>query len=342
MKNGKLWGIDLGGTKMEGVVLKSLENPEILCRIRRDTEAHLGHDKVIENICSLVRSMSDEIGEKPASLGIAHPGVVDSKSGLLKNCNALCLNGHPVREELSEILNCKVVTANDANCFALAEALLGAGKGAPCVFGVILGTGVGGGLVIDGKARYGCQGVAGEWGHNVLFHDGDECYCGKRGCIEQSISGPALQRFYERRTGQKVLLKEIVDRASSGNDPDAKATMEYLVENFGRAIAMLVNILDTEVIVIGGGVSNIDLLYSEGIERAKKYVFNDSLSTKILKNKLGDSSGFYGAATLTINYKDQLERSTATARHISTFYNISTPCVLLNSINSRSLPHLAL
>lgn len=297
----ELWGIDLGGTKMEGIVLESIENPRILARHRADTEAHLGSEAVLRNIAALVARLSGDLGgRKPSSIGFAHPGVVDPKTSLLKNCNARCLEGTPFKSDLESILKTTIHTANDANCFALAEALLGAGKGAPCVFGVIMGTGVGGGLVFEGKARYGCQGIAGEWGHNVLDPSGDSCYCGKSGCVEQFISGTALQRFYEGLSGTRRSMAEIVERHDSGEDSAATATIERLVDYFGRAISVLINILDPEVIVLGGGVSNVDILYTAGIEAVKANVFNDTLETRIVRNKLGDSAGMYGAAMLNI------------------------------------------
>jgi len=207
-----------------------------------------------------------------------------------------------MHKDLEEILGIPVKLANDANSFALAEALMGAGKDYPdaeVVFGVIMGTGVGGGLVVNKKIIGGHHGIGGEWGHNILDENGDDCYCGKKGCVEQVISGPALERFYERESGEKLSLKTILERYQAGTDVHAAATIDRLLEFYGRAISTLINVLDPGLIVIGGGVGNIDLLYTEGYERIKKYIFNNGvITTPILKPNLGDSAGVFGAALL--------------------------------------------
>jgi predicted NBD/HSP70 family sugar kinase len=205
--------------------------------------------------------------------------------------------------DLAKVVGCEVVLANDANCFALAEALLGAvqdiNKEAQVVFGVILGTGVGGGLVVNGKVINGLHGIGGEWGHNILEEGGEPCYCGKAGCVEKVIAGPSLELFYERQTGEKKKLKDIVQAYKAGSDSNATVTMERLFEYYGKAISTIINVIDPDVIVIGGGVGNIDLLYSEGYERIKKYIFNSGeVLTPIVKPKLGDSAGVFGAAML--------------------------------------------
>jgi predicted NBD/HSP70 family sugar kinase len=197
---------------------------------------------------------------------------------------------------MATALGTNVEIANDANCLALAEATLGAAKGADTVFGVILGTGVGGGIVVREHVLNGAQGIAGEWGHNVLIPDGEQCYCGKRGCVETVLSGPALQRFYESRSGQKRMLKEILALADS--DPEARATMDRLIDYFGQGISVVINILDPEVIVLGGGVGNIEALYTEGARSAERHVFNNQMRTKIVRPLLGDSAGVFGAAML--------------------------------------------
>ena len=212
------------------------------------------------------------------------------------------MNGNPMNKDLEEALGISVKLANDANCFALAEALMGAGKDYPeaeLVFGVIMGTGVGGGLVVHGKVIGGQHGIGGEWGHNILEEDGDPCYCGKSGCVEKVIAGPALEKFYATNAGTPLKLKEILERHEAGIDPVATATIERLLEYYGRAISTLINVLDPNLIVIGGGVGNIDLLYTEGYERIKKYIFNDKkITTPIVKPLLGDSAGVFGAALL--------------------------------------------
>ena len=290
------WGLDLGGTKIEGVVLGSTENPDPLCRIRIPTEADKGYRHIVARIAELVQTMSAETATTPTRIGIGTPGVLDPQQSTMKNSNTTCLIGQPLQRDLEAALAIPVALANDANCFALAEARLGAGRGAETAFGVILGTGVGGGVVIGTKALYGCQGIAGEWGHSVLDPEGPECYCGRRGCVETILSGPFLERFYAERANEHRTLSEIAARR--GSDPHADASMERLVSYFGRAIASVINILDPEVVILGGGVSNIDLLYEEGVRETARHVFNNRLETRIVKNELGDSAGVFGAAML--------------------------------------------
>jgi len=296
----KLWGIDLGGTKTECAVLDTDMN--IIIRKRIPTEAHKGYKHILWQILKLVNDVADEINEKPERIGFATPGVLEPESQTMKNCNTVCMNGEPMKEDLENILGVPVKLANDANCFALAETLMGAGKNYPdakLVFGVIMGTGVGGGLVVNKEIIEGRQGLGGEWGHNILEEGGTSCYCGKKGCVEQVISGIALENFYERFSGMHLKLSEIYLRHQAGTDSYATATMERLLEYYGRAISTLVNVIDPDLIVIGGGVGNIDLLYTEGYERIKKYVFNDGrLSTPVVKPLLGDSAGVFGAALL--------------------------------------------
>ena len=294
------WGIDLGGTKIECAVLD--DEHQTLIRKRMPTEAEKGYHHILSNIRELVHRVGDELGERPAQIGFATPGVLEPSTQKMKNCNTVCLNGQPLYRDLQETLNVPVKMANDANCFALAEALMGAGKSYPdakVVFGVIMGTGVGGGLVVNGEIIEGRHGIGGEWGHNILEENGVDCYCGKKGCVEKVISGPGLQDFYYRKTGIKRPLNEILQLHLSNSDKDASDTIERLLENYGKAISVLVNIIDPDLIVIGGGVGNIELLYSEGYERIKKYVFNEGrLTTPIIKPALGDSAGVFGAALL--------------------------------------------
>jgi fructokinase len=294
-----LWGVDMGGTKLEGAILKSAEDPEVLFRYRVPTEAHLGYEHILGQMKKLLDAMEAEAGYKPRLIGVGTPGVHDPKLGTMKNCNAVVMNGRPMKD-----LQLKIEMANDADCFALAETKLGVVKeqfpDAKVVFGVIMGTGVGGGIVVDGKAIIGLHGIAGEWGHNFLHESGGPCYCGKSGCVENVISGPALEKYYFSETGNKKSLKDIVALAESKVDPTAQKTMIRLIEYFGLALSVIINILDPDVIVIGGGVGNIDLLYDRGRDSVKKYVFNHSLETPIVKPSLGDSAGVYGAAYLTV------------------------------------------
>ena len=302
------WGIDLGGTKIEGVILSSPSPDAVVIRQRIDTEAHLGYHHIVDRIVLLINQLKAETGYLPDKIGFATPGTLDPRSQTMKNCNTTCLNGQPLKQALLDRLGVDVNLANDANCFALAEATLGAvpavASNFQTMFGVIMGTGVGGGLVVrgaDGRAFVvnGKQGIGGEWGHNILEENGYDCYCGKKGCNEQVISGPALQRFYLEQSGQKRTMKEIVERHRTGIDPIATLTMERLLMYFGRAISVITNIIDPDVIVLGGGVGNIDELYTDGVEQLRNYIFNNRVvETPIIRPKLGDSAGVFGAAML--------------------------------------------
>lgn len=299
-----LWGIDMGGTKIEGAVLKSPENPEVLFRYRLPTESDKGYEHVMGQIQKVVSKMEDELGYRPEQIGIGTPGTLDPLTNTMKNCNSVVLNGKPLRADLERKLGVQLHMANDANCFALAEANMGIAfekfPKAEVVFGVIMGTGVGGGVVVRGRVINGLQGIGGEWGHNFLDESGGECYCGKVGCVEKVLSGPALESFYEKKSGIRKKLKEIYDLSLTGKDEIALATMERLTGFFGKALSVVVNIIDPQVIVIGGGVGNIDLIYTKGVESLAKHVFNNRLETPVLKPKLGDSAGVFGAAFLTL------------------------------------------
>ncbi|WP_031527541.1 ROK family protein [Dyadobacter crusticola] len=298
----KLWGIDLGGTKIECAVLDSAQNLEVIARMRLPTESAKGYEHILSQIKRLIDMVAEQVGERPTKIGFATPGVLEPDSQLMKNSNTTCLNGMPLKADLQRILDVPCQLANDANCFALAEALMGAGKEhhtAEVVFGVIMGTGVGGGLVVNNKIIAGHHGIGGEWGHNILEENGEPCYCGKAGCVEQVISGPALERFYEQQSGERITMKVILERYREGNDVHASATIERLLEYYGRAISTLINVIDPGLIVIGGGVGNVDLLYTAGYERIRKYIFNKGVvTTPIVKPKLGDSAGVFGAALL--------------------------------------------
>ncbi len=297
-----LWGIDLGGTKIEGVILPSLNDPKPILRKRIDTEASKGYDHIVGQIVRLVDSMKHESGLAPSSIGFGTPGVLDPLLQTMKNCNSTALNGMPLKKDLEQKLGTEVFLANDANCFALAETHWGIVKkeapSARLVFGIIMGTGVGGGLVINGKIWDGLHGIAGEWGHNFLDQSGGDCYCGKQGCVEKILSGPALQTYYHSVSGKQMTLREIV-RLQSEGDSYAISTIERLCEYFGKAVSVVVNILDPDVIVIGGGVGNVDQLYTDGLESLRKYIFNNRVDVRILKPSLGDSAGVFGAAALT-------------------------------------------
>lgn len=300
--NQPLWGMDLGGTKIEGAILPSLNNPAPLLRTRIDTEADKGYSHVIHQIALLVNTMQKESGLVPHAIGIGTPGVLDPLLHTMKNCNSTVLNGMPLKKDLEEKLGIKVVLANDANCFALAETHWGVVKEktpeAAMVFGIIMGTGVGGGIVINNHVWNGKHGIGGEWGHNFLDESGGPCYCGKTGCVETVISGPATERFYQKLTGRHLRLKEIVQHYKNGADSAATETIERLCFFFGKAVSVITNMLDPDVIVVGGGVGNVDALYTKGIESLQKHIFNNRLDVPVLKPSLGDSAGVFGAAAL--------------------------------------------
>ncbi|UXX80331.1 ROK family protein [Reichenbachiella carrageenanivorans] len=294
------WGIDLGGTKIEGIVIDTAANNKILARTRISTESHRGYHHILLQIKKLVALLSDTCGLKPEKIGIGTPGSIFPPTGHLKNSNSLQLNDQPLLADLQNLMQVPIKMANDANCFALAESQIGIvqeiAPEANVVFGVIMGTGVGGGLIVNGDLLNGANGIGGEWGHNFLHESGGPCYCGKTGCVETMISGPALERFYSQYANNPKPLQTII--ADRQTDPLAKETTNRLIHYFGVGISTIINMIDPDVIVIGGGVGNIDLLYTKGIEEIKKHVFNPACTTQILKPKLGDSAGVFGAAFL--------------------------------------------
>ena len=296
-----LWGIDLGGTKIEGIIIESRENPSELARLRISTEAEKGYNHIIGQVKRLVEELKRETGLVPEQIGIGTPGVLEPSTLTMKNCNTTVMNGQSFKADLEAAIGLPLKMANDANCFAIAEAWLGAGKPllhqSEVIFGVIMGTGVGGGIVVNGKALTGLQGLAGEWGHNFLDESGGPCYCGKTGCVETVLSGPALERFYAGRSGQQLRMSEISKHARQGCE-HATATMERLTYFFGKAIANVINIIDPDLVILGGGLGNIDALYTEGVKAVEQFIFNSRVETKFLKPKLGDSAGVFGAALL--------------------------------------------
>lgn len=243
--------------------------------------------------------MKDFISNQHHTVGIGTPGAISKKTGKIKNSNIVCMNDMPFVEDLERKIGRKILRQNDSNCFAMAEATMGAGKGKKMVFGVIMGTGVGGGIVYDGKLITGMQSIAGEWGHSIINSTGIKCYCGKIGCVETYISGSGVERKYFESYGEKLDMKEIVKR-SRLNDEKCKVVMSEFYSYFGKAISNLITILDPDIIVLGGGLSNIEELYVIGINRVRDYIFNDELRTPIVRNKLGDSAGVLGAALLGV------------------------------------------
>ncbi|BDQ30117.1 sugar kinase [Nitrosopumilus zosterae] len=284
-------GIDLGGTKTEVILLD--ENLRALERKRIPTPQN-DYEEIINNISSLVLEVSENISD--FSIGVCTPGAISKQTGLIKNSNTQCLIGNSLKQDLEKKLGKKISIENDANCFTMAEAKMGAAMDYGLVFGVIMGTGIGGGIVIDGNLHSGRTNIAGEWGHHILHRNGNSCYCGKAGCVETYISGPSLEKQWKKQTGKSMSLPEILSNID--NKVGQKWKDEFL-ENFGYGLANVIDILDPDAIVLGGGLSNIDFLYTEGKKLVYDKVFSDLVDTPILKNKLGDSAGVYGAALLT-------------------------------------------
>ena len=285
-------GIDLGGTKIEGILTD--ENYKIITRKRIPTNQDEGYNSILESIKNLILELVQESNDK-VSIGVCTPGALSLGTGLIKNSNTQCLIGKDFQNDLKNILHYNVSIENDANCFALAEAKLGAGKNSNLVFGVIMGTGVGGGIIIDGKIHHGRTNVAGEWGHHCLHPEGNICYCGNKGCVETYISGPALEKKWSNLTNQNQSLSEIVKNLDNPNFSNWKKSF---LDDFGSSLANVIDILDPDVIVLGGGVSNIDFLYTEGKNSIYEKVFSDIVETPITKNELGDSAGVFGACML--------------------------------------------
>ncbi len=290
-------GIDLGGTKIEGIIL-DVENRELF-RKRIETEQKLGYDHILNNINQLYQIMVNNIDNSSHTLGIGTPGSISPKTGLLKNSNTLCLNKKPLKDDLQKLLNRKIEIQNDANCFTLAEAMYETEEKHELVFGVIMGTGCGGGIIFNNKIITGPQAIAGEWGHMSINPNGPQCWCGSQGCIERYISGGGLEERYLDKYGIKRTAKEIVTDYKK-NEKNAVNIINVFFENFGMSIANIINILDPNLIVLGGGLSNIDDLYTVGIEKVKKYVFSDTFDSIIKKNRLGDSAGVIGAAMIGV------------------------------------------
>jgi fructokinase len=292
-------GVDLGGTKIEVAALD--DSGAVVARRRVATPAH-DYPATLATIRDLVGAVEAELGQT-CSIGIAMPGALSPASGLIKNANSTCLIGHPFDRDLEAALGRAVRLANDADCFALSEAVDGAAAGARSVFGAILGTGVGGGIVIAGRLLAGANAIAGEWGHNPLpwpaqsESPGPRCYCGKLGCIESFLSGPAFAADHQRATGRQQDAEAIARAAASG-DAAAEASLARYVDRLARGLASVINIIDPEVVVLGGGLSRIDSLYRLVPAAWGRYVFSDTVATRLLPPVHGDSSGVRGAAWL--------------------------------------------
>ncbi len=297
-------GIDLGGTKIEIIALDDAGR-ELLRR--RVVTPKNDYYETLQAIGRLVRNAEAELGQRGSAgsctLGIGTPGALSRATGRLKNSNSVALNGQPILQDLEALLQRNIRISNDANCFALSEATDGAAAGAPVVFGAIIGTGVGAGVVVNGRILTGPNSIAGEWGHNPMPwpepHElpGPRCYCGKHGCIETFLSGPGLMKLHQLETGEAPGSAEIVQRAGQG-DAICERTMQTYENRLSRSLAHVINILDPDVIVLGGGMSNIERLYANVPKLWGQWVFSDQVDTKLVKNRFGDSSGVRGAAWL--------------------------------------------
>jgi fructokinase len=288
------FGIDLGGTKTEGAILDGDGRELFRERIATDQSSY---GAVLEGVERVYRRMCADAHGAAHTLGVGTPGAVSRRTGLLRNSNTTSLNGMPVARDLRARLGRDFAIGNDANCFALAEALRGAGRGKRVVFGVILGTGCGGGIVVDGRVHAGLQSIAGEWGHMSIDPNGPACYCGSRGCVETYISGSGLERHHAESTGRSLGAEAIVAGWRAG-ERQCRTAMDAFFGQFGRAMANLIAVLDPDVVVLGGGLSNVDELYTRGVEEVARRVFSDSLETPIVRNELGDSGGVIGAALI--------------------------------------------
>ncbi|HEX9277433.1 MAG TPA: ROK family protein [Casimicrobiaceae bacterium] len=292
-------GIDLGGTKIEIIALAQ-DGRELLRR--RVATPRDNYSAILDAVAELVRDAEAELGDR-GSVGIGTPGSISRATGLLRGSNSVCLNGKPIKADLETLLGREVPITNDANCFALSEATDGAAAGADVVFGVILGTGVGGGIVVRGHVLTGPNAIAGEWGHNPLpwpkddERPGPACFAGHSGCIETFLSGPGIERDHLRAFGEALTSHDIGARAAIG-DAACEATMRRYEERLARALAHVVNILDPDVIVLGGGMSNVQRLYAGVPALWRSWVFSDRVDTRLVKHRYGDSSGVRGAAWL--------------------------------------------
>jgi predicted NBD/HSP70 family sugar kinase len=292
-------GVDVGGTKTEIIALDERRNE--MLRRREPTPAN-DYDATLALIVRLIREAESQIGKR-ASVGVGTPGALSPTARRLRNSNSVCLNGRPIKEDLERLIGREIRIANDANCFALSEAVDGAARNAGIVFGVILGTGVGGGVVIDGRVIEGANAICGEWGHNPLPWPqpdelpGPQCYCGKTGCIETFLSGAGLTRDHERASGEELAAPAVVERAAASDDA-ATATMLRYENRLARGLASIINVLDPDVIVLGGGLSNIERLYANVPKLWHEWVFSDVVRTRLVPNHHGDSSGVRGAALL--------------------------------------------
>jgi len=291
-------GVDLGGTKTESIIIDKDGNE--IERLRKDTPKN--YNGTIDTICDLVSHLEKKF-EKNCKIGIGTPGALSNETNCIKGGNSTWLNGRPLKKDIELRLNREIYLENDANCFALSEAYDGAGSLEEIVFGVILGTGVGGGLVINKKIINGYNNISGEWGHNQMSIGSNDkwnrhdCYCGKKGCIETYLSGTGFSKHFYDQYNINLDAKIIQKNANEGDEKSLEFIYQYL-DYLARGLSQVINIVDPGVIVLGGGVSNMKQIYDNINSKLKKYVFSDTVNTKVLKNKFGDSSGVRGAASL--------------------------------------------
>ncbi len=290
-------GIDLGGTKIEGIILDDAN--EEYFRYREKIDQNSDYSAILHHIQFIYNCLAKEINNAPHSLGIGTPGSISPKKELLRFCNIVAMNGQPLLKDLQISLQRKLTIENDANCFILAEQQLGAAKGNSSAFGIIIGTGCGGGYVVNDKLVSGANKIAGEWGHSVININGTKCYCGRKGCIEQYLGGRSLQRAYEDLSGINIGAEKIIELYRQKQEHAIIAIDQYL-DYFGIALANLVTTIDPDIIVVGGGLSNIAEIYTDGLNRVKAQFSDDEIKPKIIKNTLGDSSGVIGAALLGV------------------------------------------
>lgn len=287
-------GIDLGGTKTEAILLSP--DGSVLWRQRQPTPRRDGYGAILTVVAELIGAATAQLpADAPHTVGIGIPGSIDAATKLVRNANSTCLIGQPLQTDLERLIGRPVQVRNDADCFTLAECRAGAGRGYGLVFGVIVGTGCGGGICIGGVVREGPHRLAGEWGHLSVDRDGAACYCGNRGCVETLISGSGVEAAFLREHGQRLSMDEIVAQARAG-EPRCRKVFERFLDDFGRCLGGLISILDPDAVVLGGGLSNIAELYTVGRDHVRRYAFHDNLQTPILQNRLGDSAGVFGAA----------------------------------------------
>ena len=285
-------GIDLGGTKIECIVLESKKE---IFRDRILTESEKGSDHILNQIHQIYQKAILFIDNQKHTLGICTPGSISPDTNLLRNSNTTCLNGLPFKKILEDKLDHSLSIENDANCFALAEAVMGAGQDHEFVFGVIMGTGCGGGFIHNKQLRVGPNLISGEWGHSILHTNGNACYCGKHGCVETYISGGGLSKILSNQSIHLSL--EVFFQKEDKNNFESKIYQNFM-NDFAQAMGNIINSIDPDIIILGGGLSNIDSLYTDGINAINQYIFSETLKTPIVRNQLGDSAGVFGAALL--------------------------------------------